>query len=215
MGLTSPETSIPQNTTPLTRTITEGLTAATEVTVRADNIGVQKWAEMLAGTQTDGRERGLIIFKSPLSNSKFSTSKIIIGEETHVAPQYSDIGLKFLHPVAAKIHTHPKSPEVQHLKTLPPGDTDLQLFFGDSYSAMVTLDHGGAHLLIRTGESIQEGFPPKDLIGNVIKQVAAKDGLVTDVQKKLNGILSPYGISYFYTENLTPSENGTVTFKKP
>lgn len=215
MGPKSPETSIPQNTTLLTKTITESLRTAREVTVRADNIGAEKWAEMLAGTQTDGKERGLIVFRSPLSNSKFSTSKIVIGENTHVTPQYSDIGFKFLHSVAAKIHTHTKSPEVEHLKTLPPGDTDLQLFFADNYSAMVSIDHGGAHLLVRTEEPITTELPPKDIIARTISEVAARNGLVEDVQKRLNGILNQYGISYFYTENLMPSEDNTITFRKP
>ncbi|MCL4419364.1 hypothetical protein M1146_04655 [Patescibacteria group bacterium] len=212
----SPEIPTSNNITLLKDKITEVSGFTKEITVRADNVGAQEWPGMLAGTQSDGRERGLIVYRNPLSKNKFTPSKIIVGEKTHIAPLFSDIGLKgFLFPIAAKIHTHPRTPEVQHLKTLIPVDGDLQLFFGYDYSAMITLDDGGAHLLIRTGESIRQDPPPSNLIGNAIGKEAARGGIVADVQKKLNTILSEYGISYFYTESLTPSEDGTVTFKKP
>lgn len=217
----SPEIPTSSNITLLKDRLTEVSGFTREVTVRADNVGAQKWQEMLAATQSDGKERGLIVYRSLLSQNKFSTSKISTGtgvknRKAHVAPQFEDIGIRgFILPVVAKIHTHPRTPEVQPLKTLIPVDGDLQLFFGYDYSAMITLDDGGAHLLIRTGESIRQDPPPNNLIGDAIDKEAAKEGLVANVQKRLNTILSEYGISYFYTENLTPSEDGTVTFKKP
>lgn len=212
----SPEIPTLNNITLLKDKITEGLGFTKELTVRADNIGADKWQKMLAATQNDGLERGLIVYRNPLSKNKFTPSRIIVGENTHVAPLFSDIGLKgFIFPIVAKIHTHPRTPEVKDLKTLIPVDGDLQHFFGDNYSAMITLDDGGAHLLIRTGESIRQDPPPKNLIADEINKEAAKEGLVANVQKRLNTILSEYGISYFYSESLTPLEDGTITFKKP
>lgn len=221
MGPKSPETAVPQNVTILTKRITEGLGTVREITVRADNVGAQRWQEMLTATQEDGKERGLIVYRSLLSHNKFSTSKISVGtavenRSAHVTPQFEDIGVKgLISPVVAKIHTHPRTPEIQHLKTTIPVDGDIQLFSNDGYSAMVVLDDGGAHLLIRTGESIMPEPPPGDLISRAINEVAAKGGVVADVQKRMNAILSPYGISYFYTETPAPAEDGTVTFGKP
>lgn len=207
----------PKNITLLTKTRTEGLESVREVAIRADNIGAQEWAQMLSETQSDGKERGLIIYLKHFSKDKFETSRIIIGSNTHTGISFDDMGLRrFLSPaIVTTVHTHPRTPGTQALKTLIPVDDDVRRFFEDNYSAMVTLDDGGAHILIRTGESMFQNPPPEDLISNLIKAEAAGEGLVANVQKRINNALSPYGLSYFYSESLIPAENGTFTFKKP
>lgn len=216
MNLATPESAAPIPVTVLNRFITETPRSPSEITVNAENLGAKMWPEMLAGTQSDGIERGLIVFQTPITK-KFVTSRISKGDTSHVGPSLSDIGLrKMFFPVVAKVHTHPTIPEDAHLITTPPLDGDLQLFSRETYSTMVVLDRSGVHLLIRTRELTQwDSPPPIDLIRGIIDEVHRKDGLTTDVQKMLNSRLSPYGIEYFYTPNLTPAANGTITFRKP
>lgn len=218
-----PEELPTKNITLLTKEITEIPGFGKEITIKTDNIGVSKWQEMLAATRADGKERGLTVYRNPLSRNKFLTGKISTGTsiengKAHVAPQSEDIGIKgFILSEAVKIHTHPRIPEIQHIKTLIPSFGDLQSFWNDTgISAMVTLDDGGAHLLVRTREADTHNSPTdKDLIKNLIRDEATKEGLITNVQKRLNTAFSQFGIEYFYSESLTPSQAETITFKKP
>ena len=217
----SPERPAPNNITLLKDRITEIPGFQREITVRADNIGASKWPEMLAATKEDGLERGINVFRTPITK-KFYTGTIITGTKKdfktgkNVPIQSSDIGLKgFISDIVASVHTHPLTEEEAHLKTTVPSGSDVQTFFENAYSTMVILDRGGAHLLVRTRDTLNQETPPTDLIQKKINEVAAKGGTVADVQKQLNSMLSQYGISYFYTENLTSAEDGTITFKKP
>lgn len=191
-----------------------------EITVNGDNIGASKWQEMLTGSQTDEKERHLNVFYNPLTK-KFTPGNIVIAEKTsfnvgNVPLGFSGIGPRgMLYEHIANVHTHPMTKEDEHLKTTIPSIEDIKNFLNHTYSAGVIIDRGGAHLLVRTYERINEDLPPDDLIKNIIAEVKAKDGITTDVQKQLNSVLSRYGLVYFYTEALTPSEDGTITFKKP
>jgi hypothetical protein len=222
MGPTTPETSgIDQSITTLKSKVTE-IPWTNEIKVKMENVGAQKWPEMLAATQSDGRERGMNVFRNPLTG-KFTPGEIVIGGETgfeegnDIPILSSEIGLRSMfYDHVATVHTHPMTAEDAHLKTTVPSGNDIRKFLGSTYSAMVVIDRGGAHLLIRTRELMQgEPLPSPDLIKNKIAEVKAKDGIVTDVQKALNAMLAQYGLRYYYTEELTPSADGTIAFKTP
>nr|MBI5455504.1 hypothetical protein [Candidatus Levybacteria bacterium] len=216
----SPEISTSSNITLLKDRITEISEFAREITVKADNIGASKWQEMLTQTKSDGKERRLNVFYNLLTK-KFTPGNTVVGTAegfktgADVPIEVSDIGLKgMFHHQVADVHTHPLTEEDAHLKTTVPSGNDLRTFLSSAYSAMVAIDRGGAHLLIKSREIAEGKLPPADLVQKKIEEIAKKGGVVTDVQKHLNRMFSQYGVSYFYSENLTPLEDGTITFKK-
>lgn len=245
----SPENPIPSNITLLKDKVTEVSGFGREITVRADNIGTQKWREMLRLMQETGKEQKMDMFYNPFTHN-FVPGNIVAGVERgfktgpNIPIETSEIdGLRnmFCKHVAS-VHTHPMGPEEAQMKTSVPSGNDLIKFLINADSAMVVIDRGGAHLLIKTREFIAkdppterrkttrrplqaadsaggdfegEDLPPEDLVQNKIDEVKAKDGIIADVQAELNTIFSPYGVQYFFcpTANITTLEDGTITFK--
>ena len=217
----SPEIESTASIALLTKEIAKVPGFGKEITVRGDNLGVNKWQEMVSATQTDGRERGLNVFYNPLTK-RFTPGNIVTGGERNFKTgadtpvDTSDIGLKGIFSnLVASIHTHPLVEESAHLKTSVPSGNDIRAFLNHSYSAMVVIDKGGSHLIVRTREKIDDELPSSDLVQRKIDEVAVKNGTVSDVQKQLNSMISQYGLEYFYTDCLVPAENGTITFRKP
>ena len=251
MGPTSPETTTPRTITTLASRVTE-IPYSREITVKTENVGMQQWGEMLDRMDNEGKEMAMDVFRNVFTGS-FATGSIVEYDERgyehkHDKPiRASEIGgLKsFTHDPVVSLHTHPLSGDEAHIKTSIPSGNDIRTFLSSMHSALVIVDRGGSHLLVRTREfhprnpesfeSVlrkgskrrplqhaskpdwpdEEDLPPDDLMKKKIKEIAARGGVVADVQKELNGMIAQYGLRYFYTEQLTPNEDGTITFKTP
>ncbi len=215
MEPTSPESGISKSNTVLKGRLIESIKFEREIQVAAENIGASKWQEMLESSQSDGLERGLLVFKNLFGN-KFESGNIFQGNKRHVSTSLDEQGPKSkFASVAVTVHTHPTNAENEHLITMPPGDGDIQILFNTNFGAgsMVILDKSGAHLLIRTSE-LRGDPPPSDLIKKLADEIQAENGTTLDVQRKMNGRLSEFGVSYYFTDNLLPT-NGMITFKRP
>lgn len=221
----APEDATPR-TNPVTRlrgNIIETSGHRPEITVRAEEVGANLWQQLVTDTQQDQRERHISVVRNKRT-SILETTPIVIGEPARnsseaptvtLAPQSFLKGL-FTETVS-HIHSHPLAPELDHLKNSIPSTSDVVPLTIPSWKgSMVIVDRGGAHLLLRTAEPMHRDKPlPTDLIEKVLKEIGDVGGTTADIQKRINGLLYEFGISYYYREGLNTDEDGTVTFRRP
>lgn len=222
MSLTSPEISSPKQITLLTKPITEFPGLSQELIVPGANVGISKWKPILASS-IDGKERSFTTFYNRLTR-KFTDGEIHVGTETQSNPGkrisreeeqeiFLESGGLFREPVVIT-HNHILAP---HLATDIPSDYDVFFFLkAESLSAFVIVDRNGSHLLVRTRKRMEhEPLPPEDLIERAVIEAESKDQTSTDVQKRIDSLISGYGLRYLYHPGLDAEKDGTVTFKKP
>ena len=218
----TPENAIPKLIILLTRPITEipGLTP--EITTPGANVAVGKWKSMI-NLSNDGKERSLITFYNRITR-KFTDGDIQTGTESKsnqgrkiTREEDEEIYLGhnglFREPVVVT-HDHILAP---HLATDIPSDYDVLFFLrAENLSASIILDRNGAHFLVRTRKKAEhEPLPPDDLIERAVIEAGSKDQTSTDVRKRIDSLISPYGLRYLYHPGLDADEDGTVTFRKP
>ena len=104
-------------------------------------------------------------------------------------------------------------PALDHLRTNPISDADLQAFSPSRYQAMLTLDRGGAHLLARTRPNYLDGnVPATDLVSSTMREVIAESGGSMDVMTRVAGELAQFGLGYYFTPDLI-QQGESVEFK--
>lgn len=222
MSLQSPEFSGSRPVTMLVKPVTEIPGFSSEITTPGENVAQSKWASILEAS-SDGAERSFTTFYNKLSK-KFTDGAIRVGTKTTSNQgdrisrnEDQEIFLEssglFREPVVIT-HDHLTPP---HLATDIPSDYDILFFLrAESLSASVIVDRNGAHLLVRTRKRMEdEALPPKDLIEKAVIEAKEKDQTSTNVQKRIDSLISPYGLRYLYHPGLEANEDGTVTFKKP
>jgi hypothetical protein len=201
--------------------LTEEAAFASQITIRADNADANSWLQMVNETQTNGLELGKSIFYDHLAR-KFIAGPTVVGTELEI--ETPDGGISFPSPIkglrkflptthVANMHTHFLPPDSDRLKTSLPSEKDIRAFLWNAYPAMFIIDRGGVHMFIRTAEQTIEEVPSENVMKEKLKQSVGK--YVADIQPYVNQILQPYGARYFYTEQLDPSADGTVTFRAP
>ncbi len=214
----SPENPISRNVVKLTNEYTDVLWPDT-LNVSAENLGASKWKGMLDGMNSDGKERGLDIYFNLLTK-KFSSGDIYVGDKTSINLHQDAFKPSVLikSPIRRRVvnvHSHPLGEGREHIKTVLPSGNDIRTFLKNAdLSAIVIIGKGGAHLVLRHYQNTSGKLPEPDFIQKKIDEVANNGGLSTDVQKQLNGMLSPYGLSYFHAENIEPSDDGLIRFRK-
>lgn len=218
MNLPTPETSTPRDVTTIRNFVTESALFLSEIIVSADNVGAGLWQEMIEETVATGKEVGRGIFYDRIGR-KFVPGELIVGHETGIdefiplPPPIKGFRGALL-SLATTVHTHPMTSAPLARTSIPSG-ADLQMFLFSVDGAMVTIDRGGAHLIIRTEAPKKDDLPPQDLVRRKIDEVADRDGVIADVQRQFNGLLNEYGATYFYTPHLAPAADGTVTLRRP
>lgn len=218
MNFPTPETSTPRDVTTIRNFVTESALFLSEITVSADNVGAGLWQEMVDETVATGKEVGRGIFYDRIGR-KFVPGELIVGHEAGIdesIPLPPPIkGFKrALLSLTTTVHTHPMTSAPLARTSIPSG-ADLRRFLFGVDGAMVTIDRGGAHLIIRTEAPRKDDLPSRDLVQERIDEVANRDGVIADVQRQFNGAISEYGATYFYTPHLSPAPDGTVTFRRP
>lgn len=191
--------------------------------VNPEVIAADAWESLVAATQSDGIERGLVIAKR---RDKIIRSKEIegLGEQPSDEDPSKTIpasfplpalpfGVKSLLPTIKElvvIHTHPMPPDLDHLRTTPISDRDIRAFTRTRYVAMVMLDRGGAHLLARTSSFFpdDERLLTSDIVDTATKEVIAESGGSMDVMTKVARRIANYGLGYFYTPDLSQQGAG-------
>ena len=124
-----------------------------EITLDAEVVAADLWEEILERTYITGKEHGLNIGHDRMSKS-LRRSKIYQGTERSLKHPLLPFGLHSLKELVGGIepvldlHSHPKHPEVAHLKTTAFTDQDIDNFLRFRVRAKLMIDHGGKHLLL-------------------------------------------------------------------
>lgn len=187
------------------------------INIDGHQIGTSKWEEMLSLTQNDRKERGVIV-SSILG--KTETGKIFEGVEeikgisaSTTPPIFDSFRKFFLEKRLALTHTHPMTDELNHLSTSIFTDADIQSFYQTTYNAVVAIDRGGAHLLLKTRKPYEENIPPNNLVRKRFSEVENTTGLIKDAIRLVAEDLEQYGIAYYFCPDVS-SAPGTRTFQR-
>jgi hypothetical protein len=195
------------------------------ILVDADVVAARSWLSLVEATQADFCERGVVVAKK---SGKFITSKVFEGWIAEVdenqnetdpgafRPPLLPFGLRSLSPALKEqvlVHTHPITPELEHLKTTVLTDKDVHILASHCYNGLVMLDRGGAHLLARSrGEDWgYDSLLNTEIVNDALKQVKAQSGGSMDVIALLAQQLHNHGLSYFHTPDLS-QEGQSVEF---
>ena len=179
-------------------------------------IGAPFWQKMIAETQADNKERGIVISRK--SNKDIITSSVFIGEEKSFTPLVLPHGLKSLFsPIKdiALVHTHAMPLSSDHLLTTTFSDGDIRTFIPSKYYALIAIDRGGAHLLVRKHKPYMENIPEANMISKIIAETIEENGSTMDVIKKISSHIKQFDLAYLFTPQLTPDLDGNITFQDP
>lgn len=199
------------------------------IIANAEAVAFPFWQQMIDETQRDKRERGMAVSKI---GNELLTSKIFIGQGERrdydgniVSASFSfpflSHGLRSLDPRIKDIvviHTHPMPPDLDHLATTVFSDGDIRAFIEHAYNGLVSLDRGGAHLLVRTdSRSDYKELFEKNIVKEIMNNVIEKGGKVIDVIKQLSQELPKYGLWYYFVPwDLIPKQGSKhVQFHDP
>lgn len=214
----APENPNDKNIVKLTNEFTDVLWPES-LSIMGDNIGASKWSQMLEGMNKDGKERGLDIYYNLLTKN-FSSGEIYTGDESSISLHQDLLKPSVLikSPIRRRVvnvHSHPLGEDDLAKTVLPSGNDIRALLTSPELSAIVIIGKGGVHLVLRTYHNLAGKLPDPKFIQGKIDEVEKSTGLVADVQKQLNRMFSPYGLSYFYAENIDDTSSGIIKFKKP
>jgi hypothetical protein len=198
----------------------EGLNTPEIIRVDANLIAADKWPEILEKSQQDMAHRAVVV---SVNGEKILVSKIFEGypereEDDHgtiLAPFFPH-GVRSLSPHTKKIafvHTHPMRPDLDH-RTSVLSATDINSFAMNSYNALVAIDRGGVHIIIKGNEHVN-----RDVDGDKIYKEAsvlaerAGSNCTSIIRESMAKQLRANGYYYFYTPNLKSSPDGFIDFK--
>lgn len=182
-----------------------------EILVPKDQLGTNKWPEMIKKTQETGNEYGIVI---SYDGKKLLTSNILEGSKDSFIPPFMPHGIKSLLLKAkdiALIHSHNIPPAIEHLPTTTLSNGDITTHINNTYNATVMIDRGGLHILLGRNPFLNpDQINCAEIVSNAIKKAKANSGLVAEVRKEIGEELSHVGIGYYYSPDLEPSADGFV-----
>lgn len=188
-----------------------------EIIIPGAQIGATYWPGMISQTDKDGKERALVISSSA---GKLMTSRIFKGHAetkiTHanIHPPFLPHGIKSLLPGIKDItyvHSHPKPAELDHIQTTILSDGDIRAYYDSLYPAMVMIDKGGVHVLLRTFSANEElELPDYNLDRAAFREAEKRNFIAVEVMQELAKIIYPYGLRYYYSPRFEPSPASEV-----
>lgn len=198
----------PKNIEKVDLTKKESFFLGPEISIPGEQLGADKWSELLDRTNQTGKEYGFCVWER---GKKISIDKITEGLEGEWYPDLNILARLFKTNISI-VHSHPKPAALDHVETTLVSMGDINSFINSSSKSLVMLDKGGVHLLIRQGlifrdesTDVREEF--KDVFRGFSNKTSA------DVRKETAKILSRWGIKYFFSNTLTPSADGFVNLK--
>lgn len=188
-----------------------------EIEIPGEHLGQGNWEEMVNKTQTDGRERGVMVgdfFGKLITSDIFSGTSEKESPNASITPHFNVFGWKYLAArKAVFIHSHPKPDELSHLQTTMFSNGDFRSFFNSTLKSLVMVDPGGVHVLLRDDNSlIQIETPKEDFVGEAMKYAEDRNGLVVEAMKKMGNMFARHNFYYYYSPKLS-HEDGVVKLK--
>ncbi|MCR4306171.1 MAG: hypothetical protein NUV73_03750 [Candidatus Daviesbacteria bacterium] len=189
-----------------------------EIEIPAEQLGFQKWNSILEQTQSDGRERLIVVssIKGRIEISKVSVGFSDIDSKAEsVSPPFLPQGLLSFLPWTrnlAYVHSHQKPAVLSHLKTTLLSDKDVRTYHDSTYPAEVMIDPGGVHVLLRTSNLASgQSLPDFNLHEAALGRAKKGNNTVLEAMSALGDLLASSGIRYYYSPQLTPTPEGQIS----
>lgn len=175
-------------------------------------VGVADWNKLIVMTQNEQGEYGLVVSKR---GTKLFQSKIFKSQERNdrISIPLLAQGMKGFLPGTHDItflHTHSIPEESDRIQTVMISDEDIQGFLNSKFNALLTLDRGGAHLLIRSAYFQKD--VPANLASERLKEQEEKKGYMMDAMKNLAQDLKQYDLAYFFCPVYELPKQGQAPF---
>lgn len=191
-----------------------------EIEIPVAHLATGLWPEMKRQTQHDGKERAVVVSSI---RGKTQSSAIFIGTAekgstaASITPPLFPHGFKSLLPGVkdlAYVHTHPKPEDtLGHLKTTLLSDGDIRSFDNSVYPALVMIDPGGVHILLRTPNYSSSTLPNYNLHEEALKRAKEGNNTTAAAMTAQAHILAPVGIRYYFTSSMNNTNNGSISLK--
>lgn len=182
-----------------------------EILVPKDQLGANKWPEIIRRTKETGNEHGIVI---SYNGRNLLTSNVSEGSKDNFIPPLLPHGIKSLLPRVkniALIHSHNIPPSIEHLPTTYLSNGDIATHINNTYNATVMIDRGGVHVLLGRNPFLNPNqVNCAEIVNSAIKIAKSNSGLVAEVRKEIGKELSHIGTSYYYSPDLEPSANGFI-----
>lgn len=188
-----------------------------KIAIDAESLASDLWQDIEQRTNATLKEHGV-----QTAHDRFSKgiirSKIIKGTDRSLAYPLFPFGFNTIKDLfggiepLVDIHSHPKHPEVAHLRTTTFSDEDIDNLRNFRGNAKLMIDHGGKHLLLGNVELDD----PEQQALNYVRQALRKAGtehqtmfdIITEVANRLEKI----GIRYYFTTMNNP-DDGKIIFE--
>ena len=197
------------------------------IQIAGNQLAAQLWLEMLGRTQKTGLEYGVIVSSH---RGKLLTSGIFEGmgespnydsekKSTHPPRIFTPAfphGIQSLSPwihELAYVHSHPMPASLDRFPTSIISGGDAQTFLNLTFRAFAAIDRGGAHMLIKENVARDyRDFDPEKIEESVFKTAGGNSKLLAEARREMAKALMQYGTHYYFSEALTPDENGFIQF---
>lgn len=184
------------------------------IQIPANQLGQDKWQEMLRLTQADNAERGIIISskKNDVSVSDIfaGTADVVDAHGRTIQP--AGLRAPWKHELKDKIaivHTHPMRSVISHLATTPFSVEDVRLHIFGKQVVTARIDKGGVLLMI--GKSLTASHSSEEIERRIEQLVPKKntfsDKTSFDIIHGTAEILYQSGIYTYYSPSMD-AQNG-------
>lgn len=196
-----------------------------KIRVASSVLAAEKWPEMLHKTEETKKEYGIIIsdngkrlkiskiWEGLSERKEIETAKII--NPSFPIPLLSH-GIRSLDPRLTDIvliHTHPMTPEIDHLPTTAMAEGDIDTYIHSRFKIFLALDRGGIHMLrgMRLKQN-RDDINPLAICNKASETNEAHSNTVAEFREHVAKALEPFGIQYYFSPNITPLPNEFITF---
>ncbi len=198
----------------------EGIGHPSLIKVDSSLVATRLWGEMIDQTQGDGLERGVVVSVNRSGNTLTSgifvenTQEDVLGRlYTPLLPHGIRGFLSGTHSVTM-VHTHFMPPEVDHIETSYFSGTDVGNFASSQFNALVMLDRGGAHLLLKKEQAHSTPVNGIEIVDTAFAEAKKRgENRSRTVRKIMAERLLPYGMLYYYTPDIAPASDNGVVFR--
>lgn len=187
-------------------------------------IGAEYWEEMLELANTDLVEKGRIV---SWTGKKYMVSDLIEGRAEKVdydnpsqkipasiSPPIFPHGLSSADPRVRAItfvHAHPMPKELDHLKGTAISADDIAAAIQGRFAAVVAIDRGGVHMLIKEKQLIQLEVSHVDPV-KIVNEALRRARAIPRLRKEIALSIRPFDIRYYFSSHTKPTDANTIHF---
>jgi hypothetical protein len=214
--------SLEQSSQPLLLDLRENIVDVAlppKIRVDARLFGAEKWEQMIADSQTDGKERGVFVSTDRKGTAHFSDVResedsvndvSVVSLSEGFAPHgfRSFIPGRYRLEPFAFVHTHPLPSDLDNLPTSALSTQDLASFSASAVKVYIVLDRGGAHLLLKRNVPHQtHAINAKEIVDQAYKTAEHGTQSVAEVRRMMGEQLAKLGYFYYFSSDIAVDDN--------